>query len=72
MAKKTAPFRFTASIAVKIWVDVPIEGDDLNSALAHAKEIKLDRVLSVAQSNGVIDLMPIKITGVYDTEDWTA
>lgn len=70
MAKKIVEPRFVASVAIKVWVDVPIEGDDLNSALAHAREIKLDRVLSVAQDKGVIDMAPIKITGVNDTEGW--
>ncbi len=61
---------FSASIAVKIWVDVPFKAVDLDAALAHAKEIKLDEVLKSANENGVIDVSDLKITGVYSTEDW--
>jgi len=70
LAPKSKQKEFNASIAIKIWVDVPVQAEDLNSALALAKEIKLDKILSSSNMNSVLDSSTPKITGVYAVENW--
>lgn len=56
---------YVASISVSIWVDVPLKADSLEAALAHAREIKLDRILERGHTDGVIDCSKPKVTGIY-------
>ena len=64
-SKKNAPTpEYTASFSVSIWVDVPIEADTLEAAFAHAREIKLDKILEHANIEGVMVSSKPKITSV--------
>jgi hypothetical protein len=60
----TATPEYTASFSVSIWVDVPIEADTLEAALTHAREIKLDKILEHAHTDGVMDCSKPKVTGI--------